>query len=66
MWYPEILNRMSHYVIDHPQNDVGLCNAILEEDDLDSFNSTEVVHHSISVFVLNVPFRCRIKCAKTK
>jgi VNT family MFS transporter (synaptic vesicle glycoprotein 2) len=42
MWYPEILNRMSHYVIDHPQNDVGLCNAILEEDDLDSFNSTEV------------------------
>lgn len=31
MWYPEILNRMSHYVEDTGRSDVSLCSAIFYE-----------------------------------
>ncbi|KAJ3664453.1 hypothetical protein Zmor_000016 [Zophobas morio] len=42
MWYPEILNRMSHYIIERPGSEVSLCTAVLfEEDDFSNFTQFE-------------------------
>lgn len=46
MWYPEILNRMSHFVVDHSENEVTMCSAILAENHAQNITLTEVIFFS--------------------
>lgn len=51
MWYPEILNAMSTYIIKHPEKEVTLCSALLEEN-IENANSSAIDEQVTKIIII--------------